>query len=60
MSELDRMNRHDSAIAEIALPLLVGILVVDPVLYVVREQVFQFDRRVKPQAYFWGLPPGYR
>lgn len=53
------MNGHDSAVTKVALPLLVGILVVDPVLDVVREQVFQFNRRMKPQAYFGRLPPGH-
>ena len=44
------MNRHDSTMTEIALPLLVGVLVVDTVLDVVREQVLQFNRRAKPKA----------
>jgi len=45
---------------KVALPLLVGILVVDTVLYVVREQVFQLDGRAKPETKFRRLPPGYR
>lgn len=51
------MNGHDSAMTEVALPLLIGILVVDAVLYVVREKVFQFDRRAKPEAYLGEFPP---
>lgn len=50
MSKLDRVNGHNSAMTKIAFPLLIGILVVDPVLYVVREQVLQFDRCMKLQA----------
>ena len=50
MSKLDGVNRHYPAITKIAFPLLVGILVVDTVLDVVREQIFQFDRRAKPKA----------
>jgi hypothetical protein len=45
---------------KIALPLLVGILVVDTVLYVVREEVLKFDRRAKPKAYLGRLSPGHR
>jgi hypothetical protein len=60
MSKLDRMNGHDPAMTKVALPLLVGVLVVDSVLYVIREQVFQLYRCVKPQAYFGRLPPSHR
>ena len=50
MSKLDGVNRHYPAITKVALPLLVGILVVDTVLDVIREQIFQLDRRAKPKA----------
>ena len=58
MSELYRVNRHYPAVAKVAPPLLVGILVIDSILDVIRQQVFQFDRRVKPEGCFWKLPPG--
>jgi hypothetical protein len=60
VSKFDRVNGHDPAIAEIALPLLVSILVVDTVLDVVRKQVFQFDRCAKPKAKLGRLPPSRR
>ena len=60
MGQLYRVNGHYSALTKVAFPLLVRILVVYPVLNVVRKKVFQFNRRVKPQAYFGGLPPDYR
>ena len=50
MSKLDGVNRHYPAMAKVALPLLGGILVVDAILDVVREQVFQFDRCAKPKV----------
>jgi len=50
VSKLDGVNRHYPAITKVALPLLVGILVVDTVLDVIREQIFQLDRRAKPKA----------
>lgn len=60
MSEFDRVNWHNSAMTKEALPLLIGILVVDSVLYIVGKQVLQLDRRVKPQTYFGRLPPDHR
>jgi hypothetical protein len=60
VSELYGVDGHDPAMAEIALPLLVSILVVDAVLDVVREQVFQLDRRPKPKAQLGVFPPGHR
>jgi len=59
VSKLDRVNRHYPAITKVALPLLVGILIVDTVLDVVREQIFQFDRRAKPKAQLWIFPPSH-
>jgi hypothetical protein len=50
VSKLYGVDRHYPAMTKEALPLLVGILVVDTVLDVVREQIFQFDRRAKPKA----------
>jgi hypothetical protein len=55
VSELYGVDRHDPTMTKIALPLLVGILVVDAVLYVVREEVLQLDRRPKPKAHLGRL-----
>lgn len=50
MCKLNGVNRHYSAMTKIALPLLVSILVIDAVLDVIREQIFQFNRCAKFQA----------
>ena len=59
MSKLDGVNRHYPAITKVALPLLVGILIVDTVLDVVREQIFQFDWRAKPKTQLGIFPPSH-
>jgi len=59
VSKLDGVNRHYPAITKVALPLLVGILIVDTVLDVVREQIFQFDRRAKSKTQLGIFPPSH-
>lgn len=60
MSEFHGVDGHYPAVAKITLPLLVSILVVDPVLDVVREQVFQFDWCPKLKAQLGVFPPEHR
>lgn len=44
MPKFDRVNRHNSSRPKVALPVLVSVLVVDPVLKIVGEEVLKFDR----------------
>jgi hypothetical protein len=39
------MDWHDTALAQVASPVLIGVLVVDPVLQVVWKQVLEFNGR---------------
>ena len=36
VSQLDGMHRHDTALAEVTFPVLIGVLVVDSILDIIR------------------------
>lgn len=41
------MDRHYTTLAQITSPVLVGVLVVYPVLYIVWQEIFKLDRCTK-------------
>lgn len=43
MPKFDGVNRHDPSRPKVALPVLVSVLVVDPILEIVGEEVLKFD-----------------
>ena len=53
MTKLNRVNWHDATFAQITSPILVGILVINPILKIVREKVLQFDGGAQLQVDFW-------
>jgi hypothetical protein len=40
MAKINRVNWHNPSLAQITPPVLVGVLVVDPILNIEREEVF--------------------
>jgi hypothetical protein len=41
------MDRHNATLAEVASPVLVRVLVVDPILKIIRQQVLDLDGGAK-------------
>ena len=56
MTQFDRVHRHDTTLAQVASPILIGILVIYAVLQIVRKKVLQFNRRSEFQRDPWQLP----
>ena len=56
MAKFNRVNRHDATFAQITSPILVGILVINSVLKIVREKILQFDGGAQLQVDFWEFP----
>ena len=55
MAKLHRVDRHNAAFTKITLPVLVFIFVVNPVLQVIRQEVFQFNGSPKLHYELWEL-----
>jgi hypothetical protein len=47
------MHGHDATLSEVALPVLVGVLVIYPVLDIVRQQILKLDWRAELELDFW-------
>lgn len=56
MIQLHGMDGHDTPFPEIAFPILIRILVVDPVFNVVWKQIFELNRRPKLEVDLGVLP----
>ena len=56
MTKFNRVNWHDATFAQITSPILVGILVINLVLKIVREKILQFNGGTQLQVDFWKFP----
>jgi len=56
MTKFDGMHGHIAALAKVAPPILVSILVVYAVLQIIRQQIFKFEGSPQPQVKLGILP----
>jgi len=56
MAKFYGMNGHVAALAQVAPPILIRILVVYAVLQIVRQQILKFERSPQPQVDLGILP----
>lgn len=52
VAKLNGMNRHDTSFPEVASPVLISVLIIDPILQIVWKKIFEFQRSPKLKVYF--------
>lgn len=58
MSQLNGMNGHDASSAQVALPILIGVFVIDSVLDIIWEKILEFNGCAKFEVDLRVLPVG--